>query len=97
LRSGELYGVDCPVAKTAVATHTTSSRHNITTARLAPAVAEPREQGEALEFEAEPAEMTEQVLTSWETTTRAGNRPWSLGSYAQRRTESWACAVSTSE
>jgi|UPI000221F24D hypothetical protein len=33
----------------------------------------------------------EQVLTSWETTTRAGNRPWSLGSCAQRRTERWAC------
>ena len=66
---GELYGADCFAAKTAVATRTTSPRHNTTTARLAPAVTEPREQGEALEFEAERAETTEQVLTSWETTT----------------------------
>ena len=53
-------------------TRTTSPRHNTTTARLASTVAEPREQGEALEFEAERAETTKQVLTSWETTTRAG-------------------------
>jgi hypothetical protein len=57
-RSGELYGTDCFTDKTAVATRTTSPRHNTTTARLTPAVAEPREQGEALEFEAERAETT---------------------------------------
>jgi hypothetical protein len=89
LCSGELYGADCFTTKTAVATRTTSPCHNTTTVRFAPAVAEPREQGEALEFEAERAETTEQVLTSWETTTRAGNRPWSLESCAQRRTERW--------
>jgi hypothetical protein len=30
-RSDELYGADCPVARTAAATHTTSPRHNLTT------------------------------------------------------------------
>jgi hypothetical protein len=69
LWSGELYGADCFAAKTDVATRTTSPRHNTTTTRLAPAVVEPREQGEALEFEVERAETTEQVLASWETTT----------------------------
>lgn len=57
--SDELYGVDCPAVKTAIATRTTSPRHNTIMAKLTPAVAEPREQGEALEFEAKQAEMTE--------------------------------------
>jgi hypothetical protein len=56
--SSELYGADYFTTKTAVATRTTSPRHDTTTVRLAPAVAEPREQGEALEFEAERAETT---------------------------------------
>jgi hypothetical protein len=50
--SSELYGADCFAVKTAVATRTTSPHHNTTTARLVPAIAEQREQGEVLEFEA---------------------------------------------
>ena len=54
----KFYGADCFTAKTAVTTRTMSPRHNTTTARFAPAVTGPREQGEALEFEAKRAETT---------------------------------------